>query len=260
MKKRNFSSSRLLLLLMTPLLAFSTSCSNNLNPEAGNYNTGTEVISAMYQQWENKWYPNFAFEQKVLYYENDNVTKEEVWQEIYSQPGKLHIRFDGFETGNGALFASDSIYSFANNTLQAKRPFIHNLVVLSFDVYFLHPDTTVKKLQQIGIDLQKITETEWQGRQVFVVGTNDLSDATSSQFWVDKERLYTVRAISNTNGTVRDVEMNNYQLIENNWVATEILFKTNGKKTMYEEYFNITFPETVDQSVFDSNRFATARW
>lgn len=260
MKKKTFSRSQLLLLLISPFLTFSTSCTSKMSPEASNYSDGAEVVSAMYHKWENKWYPNFAFEQKAIFYEDDRVTKEEVWQEIYSQPGNLHIRFNGFETGNGLVFAEDSVYSFVGGELKSKRPLIHNLVLLSFDVYFYKPDVTVKKLQQLGFNLQQMTETTWQGRKVYVIGTNDLADTTSSQFWVDKERLYTVRSIVNTNGAVRDVEINNYKLIENNWVATEIIFKMNGKKTMYEEYYNISFPAKADKSWFDPKQFVTTRW
>jgi hypothetical protein len=49
----------------------------------------------------------------------------------------------------------------------------------------------------------------------------------------------------------RDVEMNKYQQIEGNWVATEIIFKNNGKLLLREEYYNISFPKEVDPSWFD---------
>ncbi|MFD2245522.1 outer membrane lipoprotein-sorting protein [Pontibacter ruber] len=259
MRKTLFTR-KLLLVLLSPLLLFAASCTRKMSPESARLNDGTEVVNAMYQKWKDKWYPNFAFEQKAIFYENDQVTKEEVWQEIYSQPGNLHIRFNGFETGNGVLFAQDSVYNFANGELKSKRPMVHNLVLLSFDVYFLQPAVTAEKLQQLGFNLQQMTESTWQGRPVYVVGTSNAADTTTTQFWVDKERLYTVRSIINSNGAVRDVEINNYKQINNNWVATEIVFKTNGKKTLYEEYFNISFPERTDKSWFDPKQFSSARW
>ncbi|MFD2512411.1 outer membrane lipoprotein-sorting protein [Pontibacter locisalis] len=221
---------------------------------------GNELIKEMYNRWEKKWYPNFAFEQRAIFYEEDKVTKEEIWQEIYSQPGNLHIRFNGFESGNGVVFKSDSLYTFKNNQLQAKTFQIHPLVLLAFDVYFLKPEDSVNKLEKIGFDLTKMTEAEWQGRDAYVIGTTDANDDKTPQFWVDKERLYVVRVLTNVKGSTRDVEMNNYQLVEKNWVAMEIIFKTNGKLTLREEYFNLSFPKKKNDTWYNPEQFKTAKW
>ncbi|WP_439882469.1 outer membrane lipoprotein-sorting protein [Pontibacter sp. MBLB2868] len=219
-----------------------------------------ELVKAMHNRWHKKWYPNFAFDQKAIFYEKDQVTKEEVWQEVYSQPGNLSIRFNGFESGNGIIFNNDSLYTFHDNQLQSKVPQIHPLILLLFDVYYLQPETTINKLNSLGFNLDKMTQATWQGRDAYVVGTTDAQDNTTPQFWVDKERLYVVRVLTNPKGTPRDVEMNNYQLIDNNWVATDIVFKTDGKLTLKEEYFNIRFPKKSSPSWFDPEQFESARW
>ncbi|MEJ8755672.1 outer membrane lipoprotein-sorting protein [Pontibacter sp. H259] len=222
--------------------------------------TGEAVVEAMYNHWQNKWYPNFAFEQKAIFYKDDVVTKEEVWQEIYSQPGNLHIRFNGFESGSGVIFKADSVYNFQGNQLKAKQHTIHPLVLLSFDVYFYSPETTIAKLKALNFDLTKITEAKWQGRDAYVIGTINPNDNTTSQFWVDKERLFILRVLTNNKGVARDVEINKYKKMDNYWVATEILFKTDGKLTLKEEYYNISFPKTVDHSIYEPENFVEARW
>ncbi|MBC5992078.1 LolA-like protein [Pontibacter cellulosilyticus] len=221
---------------------------------------GTELVQAMHSRWHKKWYPNFAFDQRAIYYEGDKITKEEVWQEVYSQPGYLGIRFNGFESGNGVIFREDSLYTFKNNQLQGKSFQIHPLLLLCFDVYFLQPEITKQKLEKTGFDLSKMTEAKWQGRDAYVVGTTDASDNTTPQFWVDKERLYIVRVLTNPKGTPRDVEVNNYQKIEGKWVATEIIFKTDGKTTMREEYFNMRFPKAMNKAWYDPAQFASTKW
>jgi hypothetical protein len=246
------------LYLLLPFLTLA--CSRKMNNTASNPQNGRQVIEAMYSRWENKWYPNFAFDQKAIFYENDRVSREEVWQEIYSYPANLHIRFDGFATGNGIIYNQDTLYTFKEGKLQSKQYSIHPLVLLSFDVYFFPPATTSSKAQELNFDLSKLTEAKWQGRDTYVVGTTDPNDSTSNQFWVDKQNLYVVRVITNNKGIARDVEMNNYQQIEGKWVATEIVFKTGGKTTMREEYYNIRFPKTSDKAWFDPAQFSTARW
>ncbi|OKL41748.1 LolA-like protein [Pontibacter flavimaris] len=255
MKKHLITGASLLLLCLTlfPSLGIA------LAPKP-KYKNGSEVINAMYKRWKGKWYPNFQFEQRAIFYEKGQVSKEEVWQELYSQPGMLHIRFNGFESGNGAVFANDSVFHFKNFALAAKMPQVHPLVLLSFDVYFLKPEETIAKLNTLNFDLSNVYETDWQGRKAIVVGAQSPEDANSPQFWVDKERLYVLRVITNSKGSVRDVEMNNYQLLENNWVATEIVFKTDGETTLREEYYNMSFPKVVDKRWFDPEHFGNTRW
>ncbi|NDK57233.1 LolA-like protein [Pontibacter fetidus] len=260
MRKRNFTTTSVYVVLLLLISGLVLSCSGSKPSQASTPTDGTAVIQQMYDRWQNKWYPNFAFEQKAIFYKDDAITKEEVWQEIYSQPGNLHIRFNGFESGNGVIFKADSVYNFQGNQLKAKQHTIHPLVLLSFDVYFYTPATTIAKLKELNFDLSKITEAKWQGRDAYVIGTTNPNDSTTSQFWVDKERLYVVRVLTNNKGVARDVEINNYKEMENYWVATEILFKTDGKLTLKEEYYNISFPKSVDMSIYNPEKFATARW
>lgn len=53
---------------------------------------------------------------------------------------------------------------------------------------------------------------------------------------------------------------NNYQLVNKKWVATDIVFKTDGKLTMREEYYNLGFPKKQNEAWFDLNKLATAKW
>ncbi|PRY12346.1 hypothetical protein CLV24_10890 [Pontibacter ummariensis] len=242
------------------LYAGITSLAATVSPSPPTPKKGVQIIKRMYSTWKGKWYPNFAFEQKAIFYEGDKITKEETWQEVYAQPGNLHIRFNGFDSGNGVVFAADSVYQFKDHKLHSRQYQIHPLVLLSFDVYFTKPESTLEKLQSLGFDLSKTTEANWKGRAAYVVGTTDASDSQSPQFWVDKERLYVLRVLTNNKGNTRDVEINNYQQIEDKWVATEIVFKTNGQTTLREEYFNISFPTQVNKDWFDLEKFSTTKW
>lgn len=222
--------------------------------------SGNDLINQMYKKWSGKWYKNFTFEQNVYYYKDNKIIKEDIWQEVINSPANLHIRFNGFETNNGMIFRNDSIYYFTNGEITKKEHRVHHLLLLGFDVYFYKPSESIQKLKTLGFDLSKTYQSNWQNREVYIVGADNNSDLTSSQFWIDKERLYLVRVILNTNGIVREVEMNNYTLIENNWVATDIVFKTNNEVTMIEKYFNIKFPKFIDGSLFDVNKFKKTKW
>lgn len=221
---------------------------------------GAEVIRAMHNQWKGKWYENMAFEQKALFYKDGKVVRSEVWQELLNSPGNLHIRFNGFGSGNGAIYSRDSVYQFKGGVLQTKRPDVNFLALLGFDVYFYEPEATLSRLKGLGFDLGKSYRTSFKGRDVVVVGAAGPDDRSSSQFWVDSERMMVLRAVKNTGNAVRDVHFNRYRQIHGNWVATEMVF-TDGSDTVFsEEYYNISFPKKVTGAIFDPACFAGARW
>jgi len=218
------------------------------------------IIEQMYRHWAGKWGRNMQFEQHVYLYKNDSLIRQEIWQELLSSPKNLHIRFNGFETGNGALFRNDSTYYFTNNQITRKEARIHHLLLLGFDVYFLSPAYTEKQLKSLGFNLELSYEKDVKGRKIVVVGTDKPDDEKTTQFWVDKEQMYLTRVITNTNGTVSDIEMEGYKMIDSYPVATEITFKRNGKVFMVEKYFNISFPKKVDAKNFETNMLKDAKW
>jgi hypothetical protein len=166
---------------------------------------GEDIIEAMHSKWKGKWYPNISFEQRAIFYKNNEVTKTETWQEILSSPGKLHIRFNGFATGNSAIYNNDSVYHYQSGLLQGKKKETNSLELLGFDVYFYAPEITIGKLKEMGFNLNKTYPSTYKESDVVVIGTSDPSDLSSSQFWVDSQTYLIHRVIQNSGGRVRDI-------------------------------------------------------
>lgn len=223
-------------------------------------NTNESVVEKMHAQWKGKWPKNMQFEQNVYFYENEKIVKEEVWQEILSCPQNLHIRFNGFQTGNGVIFRNDSVISFKNNQVVKKEKRVHQLLLLGFDVYHQEPGLTEKKLKELGFELDKSYQTKNEDREIIVVGTNEMNDTNSSQFWIDKQNMYLLRVILNKDSTQSDIRFGNYKVIEGYPVATEITFVVNKKLVMVEKYFNIKFPKDIDPEIFNPKNFKDVVW
>src|SRR2546426_12160689 len=66
-----------------------------------------------------------------------------------SFPGKLRIEFVPADSGNGILFANDSQFVFAADTIASASAFIHPLMVLGFDVYFDPAERTAARLERL---------------------------------------------------------------------------------------------------------------
>ncbi|MDZ4864008.1 MAG: hypothetical protein SGJ01_11245, partial [Gemmatimonadota bacterium] len=136
------------------------------------------------------------------------------------------------------FFRRDSLYAFRHGKLAGAQPFVHPLMVLGFDAYFDPPAVTAAKLQALHFDLSKVHEESWQGRPAIVVGPL-AGDTTSTQFWVDRERLVFVRMIEPATGGrpgTAETRFNQYQALGKGWLSVEVTFGVGGVLQQKETY------------------------
>jgi hypothetical protein len=205
---------------------------------AADIKNGEELITAMHKRYAGKWYKTLTFVQKTTTYKPDGTSSVETWYEAMSLPGSLRIDIDPLEKGNGILFTGGKVHSFRDGKLAGGRPFVHPLMVLGFDVYGQPVATTIEQVKGISIDLATMHEAKWQGRDVYVVGAKE-GDLTAPQVWVDKKNLYFVRLferVGKEKKNIQEVQFNKYQKVKGGWVAPEVVFFVDGRKTIMEEY------------------------
>jgi hypothetical protein len=200
--------------------------------QASEIKTSEDLIRAMQKKYAQSWYKTLTFVQKTTEFEADGKTKVSTWYEALSAPSRLRIDFDPIADGNGIPFANNTVYSMKNGKVENSRPFVHSLIVLGFDIYFVPVPQLVETLKQLKFDLSVMHEDTWQGRPVYVVGAQK-GDLHSTQFWIDKKNLYFVRLLrpSGKDGAATsDVQFNKYQRTKRGaWVAAEVIFMNNGK-------------------------------
>lgn len=245
---------RFLLLVML----ISISCSKAPEPK-----NGEDVIKAMHSMYNDKWYKTFTFEQLTSFYRNDSLVNTQIWLEAIKIPGKLHIKQGDPEKGNVMMFLNDTMYVFRNHQQVAVRRNVHPLLVLGFDVYHDDPANSIQKLRELGYDLGKMYSGKWQGRDVYVIGT-EKEDPSAKQFMIDKEHLYFVNSsekVTTQQGSfISSTEFNKYERLGGGWVAPEVLFKRDGKVGMKEEYSKMKIPAELDDSLFDPKKVDQAKW
>lgn len=241
-----------LVLFATVIVVFS-SC--NSEPE-----TGGDVIRKMHSEWNGKMPNHMMFEQQTSYFTQGFVDKDQLWHVAISSPGKMHIRINDFESGNGMIFNNDSAYYFTQNKMTFSEMKVHYLLNLSFDVYQQDPEHSISKLTLDEFDLRKVYATHWNGRDVYVVGASDSSDVQSNQFIIDKEKWITLRTVRRHDKDVFAVDFTKYEEHDGHYLATEMVFSRNGEKTLLETYKNIRFPEEMDSKIFDSKQYSDCKW
>ena len=219
---------------------------------------GVEVITRMRERYLGKWYRTLTFVQKTTLPDG----KVETWYEAAELPGKLRIDIAPLEGRNTILFRNDTLYDFKDGKLAETKPLIHPLMVLGFDVYAQPLDKTLAQLRELGFDLGKVHEGEWQGRPAYVVGAA-AGDSLTRQFWVDQERLYFVRMVEpgKKDPAARvETQFNKYIPMGQGWLETEVRFMVNGETKMLEEYTEPKANVKLDPSIFDPGRWVAPGW
>jgi len=219
--------------------------------------TPRELLAAMRARYDGKWYRTLTFVQHNTERHADGTIGHSVWHEWLEAPGRLRIEIQPADSGNGVLFANDSIFPFRNDSLRSARPFVHPLLVLGFDVYMQPVEKTMAQLQQPPrrFDLTVLSEGTWQGRPVWIVGAK-------AQFWVDKERLVFVRMLEPTprdSTKTSETRFNKYRPLAGGWVSPEVEFLVDGQQQFLEEYTEIQANVAIPPAFWDARQWKAAR-
>lgn len=224
-------------------------------------NNGTDVINAMYKKYDGgkKWYKYFSFTQDAIFYRNDSVIKTEVWHEVGSFPGYLAIKFDKKDSKDGVIFSVNKVYSIKDGVAKEPKSFIHDLILVGFDAYFLKPEVTTHLLDSIGYNLNEMHVDVFEGRKVYVVGAQP-GDEKTPQFWIDAERFYMNRIIYKKKDNITDCVFSDYEKVDGNWVSKKVIFKNNGQIQLIEKYYDLKFPKELNPDIFNPTKFTEVKW
>jgi hypothetical protein len=214
--------------------------------------SGDAVLRAMHERYAGKWYRTLTFGQLTVQAPPGGGERRATWWEAMSIPGRLRIETDS--TGrSGQLFARDSQFVIVGGQLRRGVPGHNPLLVLGFDVYGQPPERTAAILRELGFPGGPVREETWQERPVWVVGGAP-GDLHSHQYWVDRERLVFVRLLQPLPGDTAqtyDVRFNKYRPLGGGWIAPEVEALVGGKRTLYEEYFDVRENTPLPEALFD---------
>jgi hypothetical protein len=217
--------------------------------------TGSALIAAMHDRYAGSWYRTLTFVQTTTL-TRTGAPIVQTWYEAATLPGRLRIDTN-LETKNGAMYAHDSVYSFADGKLVRADSGFNDLLVLGFDVYTQPPAQTEAILRHLGFDLSKVHERTSRGDTVYVVGAAP-GDTTSKQFWVDRNKLLFVRLLERTPRGQTDLRFNKYERLAGGWIAAEVEQLVNGNRVLLEEYRDIKANIPLSSALFDPKEWATA--
>jgi hypothetical protein len=216
--------------------------------------TGEKVLAKMHKRYTGKWYKNFTFTQTTQMFKNDSLTKTTTWYETIVFPDYFRITIGEPNDGNAVIYKKDSSYNFRKGKLVQKGLRNEDIPFLLGGMYFIPFDSVKSKMKTEGYDITKAHESVWEGKKVYVIGS-ETDDEKTSQLWIDKEKLVVVRFVKYLPTMKQDARMSGHQKFGKAWSETEVVFYLNDKLYQKEKYYNCKVNTEVDMGLFDVYNF-----
>ena len=219
-----------------------------------------ELIAAMHDKYADNWYRTLRFAQTNTFYTSSGGEQTSRWVENLSVPGRLRIDFEPLTSKSGLLILNNRVTTFDNGKCVDSRRSIQPILTLTADVYAIPAEVTTRRLDSLKIDLGKFRTTKLDRKRVYVVGADE-GDSTSSQFWIDADRLLLVRLIqSEKRGDrtiVTDTRVGGYKDVDGFPVAHEFMSTRDGKPYFKESYEDVRVNAELPPGIFDATRWST---
>ncbi len=238
------------------LLAMSTKAQViGLDIDAGSpkikFESGKDVIDAMYQKYKQGPCKLYTFSQKNTHYRNDSIIGNSEWHEYVEFPDKFRIDFGKTEEGNFVIFKNDSSYRYKNNQLKKRNYDTNNLLLLLGGMYYREFPDVITRLQNEHYNTQILSTQKWRKQTVYVIGARE-GDTLSNQIWVSKKDWRVVRIIEKMDSdSYMDMTFDAFQKSCNGYTETKVTFKRNGKTEQVEEYYDIKSHDIFVEEVFN---------
>lgn len=223
--------------------------------------TGAQVLQRMHDAYAGKWYHTLTFRQKTTAYRNGQPTVSQWYESLRHTPAtgtQLRIDMGDLAAGNGVLYTADSSWVVRAGKLASARASGNEFLPMIEGVYVQPVEQTMREIAHVGIDMSKVSSGTYDGRPVWVVGATSPADATSPQFWVDKDRNVVVRMIMGVAGRPMDVHLDKYERAGNGWLATKIEMYQGGAPLQMEEYSDWKTGIPLAPALFDPATWLTA--
>jgi hypothetical protein len=228
-------------------------------PRATAIASSSRLINEMHDRYAGKWYKTLTFQQTNTFYSGGREQKSQ-WVQRLQVPGRLRIDFMPLTSKSGLLIQNNRVITFDNGRRVDTRRSIQPVLTLTGDVYAIPASITLRRVDSLGVDLEKFHEERWDGRRVYVMGA-EKGDMESNQIWVDADKLLLLRFIQRDKRgdriIVTDTRVGDYRDVNGYPVAFEFTSYRDGKVFFKEKYENLKVNEPIAPEVFDPSRWSS---
>lgn len=240
----------------------ATPAATSPRPTAPVINDGASLVTAMRQKYGTQWFKTLSFTQNNTLYSARGGQTTSQWRQHIQVPGKLRIDYLPLSQRSGVLFDGSRVHTFDNGRAIDAQPGVNAILLITSDLYALPGDRSSKLLDSLGFDLSTLRRDTWDGQPAYVVGAA-AGDSTTSQFWIDSDRLVALRVVQKerrgTREIVTDVRLGKFAEFGGIPIATEVLQYRDGRLVFKEQYIDVRVNDTIPDAMFDPTKWVTAQ-
>jgi hypothetical protein len=230
--------------------------------KATEINSSAKLVREMHGRYSGKWYKTLSFNQTNTFFTSAGKEQKSQWVQRLSVPGRLRIDFLPLSSKSGLLIQNNRVITFDNGRRVDSRRAIQPVLTLTGDVYAIPPTITLRRIDSLGVNLDKFHEEKWEGKRVYVMGAEQ-GDLESSQIWIDADKLLLLRIIQKNKRADRviitDTRVGDYREVNGFNVPFEFTSYRDGKVFFREQYDNVKVNEPIPPELFDPSRWATTQ-
>jgi hypothetical protein len=230
--------------------------------KAAAISSSRNLVREMHDRYAGKWYKTLTFQQTNTFYTSAGKEQKSEWMQRLSVPGRLRIDFLPLSAKSGLLIQNNRVITFDNGRRIDSRRSIQPVLTLTGDVYAIPASITLRRLDSLGVDLDKFHEDKWEGRRVFVMGA-EKDDLESNQIWIDAEKLLLVRFLQRDKRgdrfVVTDTHVGDYREVDGYPIPFEFTSYRDGKIFFKERYENLKVNVPIPPELFDASRWASTQ-
>jgi hypothetical protein len=221
---------------------------------------GASLIRAMHAKYADRWYKTITFHQTTALLQQAGQTTDQTWYVAVAGPGKQRIDYVNPDLGNGMIVRAESTYFFSNGRQVRVASGWNDLLLLTQDVYLQSPEITISVLRSMGYQLARFRTSSFDGRTAFVIGSNSVTDSSSKQFWVERERLVLVRVREKrAEGLFSDIRIGDFMAAGNGWIAKQTYQLQNGVPRLHQQISGVKADTPLDPDLFEPKVFSSVK-
>lgn len=240
------------------LLVVAVSACGSSHAATTRFDDASDVFREIHDRYVGKRFTHVTFVQRTQPAEGP----VKLWYEAIRPPGLVRVDEAPLTDRTGLMYRADSLYLFREGRITSASGGQRWITMLTLvDIYALSVDSTLARLESLGVDLAAMHESEWNARPVIVVGAQ-AGDTTAAQIWYDREHLYPLRVIQPPGASPNRVEfrMSRFQFLDGGWIENRIDILVGGRVVTIECYAEVRPHAGLPDALFDPDSFATRRW
>lgn len=221
---------------------------------------GESLIRAMHAKYADRWYNTLTYIQTTTLLGQSGANTDQTWYVALSLPGRQRIDYGNPDLGNGILFRSDTGFQFSGGRLAQTGTGWNDLLLLTQDVYKQSPELTISVLRSLGFQMSRLRTSNFDGRTAYVVGSISVTDSSSRQFWVERDRMLLVRIREKRGeGQYSDIRIGDFIPAGNGWMAKQAYQLMNGIARVHQQVAQVKPDAPLDSALFDPKQFSTVK-